>query len=343
MSEGNDAAEDQRAREDAMVSEAQGDRTLVRHFRQIVLWPLQVVPIRKEIQIQDHWEVLARESSNPWSEVRDEFSCEPEDFKERHYSEFVTFLPYVRRFLYGEARSRSGVGSESPMRVFRRADVAQVRITYPGREEPSTFDVAHVDLCFFYDIDVIILVVEIYAQDLPLDRAMDTMYRFGRAYPTYWHENGGGGHCVECAEWLSRDGPVLAVSDYENRDAYLHFVGRFRAPRFASHWDFLLRPLVADQSDAKGLIRYRQVEYSRMPLLVYLAMNDARALTRADFVRLGLVTGPGPSDALPYSERFVIDFEARFCYDQYWNESRSGLPGTRFMSCGHAFVMVGDA
>jgi hypothetical protein len=60
-------------------------------------------------------------------------------------------------------------------------------------------------------------------------------------------------------------------------------------------------------------------------------------------VRLGLVTAPGASDALPYSARYIRDFEDRYCYDQYWNEERSGYPGTRFMSCGHAFVMVGDA
>ena len=80
-----------------------------------------------------------------------------------------------------------------------------------------------------------------------------------------------------------------------------------------------------------------------MPLLAYVAMDDARTLTRADFIRLALVTGPGPSDALPYSERHVQDFEQRYCFDQFWNEARSGPPGTRFMSCGHAFVMVGDA
>ena len=80
-----------------------------------------------------------------------------------------------------------------------------------------------------------------------------------------------------------------------------------------------------------------------MPLLAYLAMDDARALTRADFVRLGLVTGAGASDVLPYSARYVRDFEERYCYDQFWNEERGGRPGTRFMSCGHAFVMVGDA
>src|SRR5262249_1361645 len=145
------------------------------------------------------------------------------------------------------------------------------------------------------------------------------------------------------AEWLSADGKVLATSDYEQREKYLSFVGRFRAPRFAAHWEFLMRPLVPDQSDAKGLIRYRQIEYIRMPVIVSLSLNDARALTRADFVRLGLVTGPGPSDALPYSQRHVHDFEQRYCFDQFWNEERGGHPGTRFMSCGHAFVMVGDA
>jgi len=45
---------------------------------------------------------------------------------------------------------------------------------------------------------------------------------------------------------------------------------------------------VPDTAGEKSPIRYRQVEYSRMPLLAYLAMDDVRALSRADFVRLGL-------------------------------------------------------
>jgi CorA-like Mg2+ transporter protein len=74
-----------------------------------------------------------------------------------------------------------------------------------------------------------------------------------------------------------------------------------------------------------------------------VAMDDARTLTRADFIRLGLVTGSGTSETLPYSARYIRDFEDRYCYDQFWNEDRAGRPGTRFMSCGHAFAMVGDA
>jgi hypothetical protein len=318
---------------------------LVRHFRQILLWPLQLAPIRSGAQIQEHWEVLAQAGdNNPWCELRDEFSAGPTGFHERHYSEFVTFLPYVRRFLYGDAKGRSSNVCESPIRVFRRRDVAKVRMTFPGHATtPVTFHVAHVDLCFFYDIDVIILVVEIYRDNLSLRLAQDTMYRFGRAYPTYWEEDGHGGHCLSRAEWLAADGKVLAASDYENKDQFLAFVGEHRAPCFAAHWRYLLQPLVPDYSGEKGQIRYRQVEYGRMPLLVYLAMDDVRALSRGDFIRLGLVTAPGASQSLPYAEGYVGDFEQRYCYDQFWNERRVGRPGSRTMCCGHAFAMVGDA
>jgi hypothetical protein len=311
-----------------------------------MIWPLQLAPIREGTQIQEPWQILQQPGiDHPWRELRDEFSCDPAQYAERHYSEFITFLPYARKFLYGEGKGRGAPpGAESPIRVFRRNDIAKVRVTIRPDTEPVLLDVAHVDLNFFYDLDVVIPVVEIFAHDLPLATVQEAMYRFGRAYPTYWDEHGGG-HCVARAEWLDAAGTVLATSDYEDRSRYLQFVAQHRAPHFATHWTWLLRPLVPDHSSEKGLIRYRQVEYSRMPLLVYLAMDDARTLTRADFVRIGLVTGSGTgeSGALPYSARYVQNFEARYCYDQFWNDERAGRPGTRFMSCGHAFAMVGDA
>ena len=318
---------------------------LVRQFREILIWPVQLMPLREDAQIQEHWEVLADPSSDhPWRELRDEFSCNPEDFQQRHYSEFVTFLPYVRRFLYGEGKGRTNRGAiDSPIRVFRRKDIAAIRMHFGSDTPAVTMSVAHVDLCFFYDIDVVILIVEIFATDLSLTQALDALPRFGRGYPTYWEDNGNGGHCLARAEWLSSDGTVLMASDYEQRARYLAFVGRHRAPCFASHWTYLLKPIVHDHSDEKGLIRFRQIEYSRMPLLAYIAMDNARALTRSDFVRLGLVTGAGSSDGSPYSTRYLRDFEDRYCYDQFWDEDRAGKPGTRLMSCGHAFTMVGDA
>src|SRR6059036_2927294 len=116
---------------EATVSDQSPDAIkLVRHFRQILLWPLQLQPIRSGAQIQEPWDILKRASANnPWSESRDEFSCDPAQFQERHYSEFVTFLPYVRSFLYGEGKAASAMAAmESPIRVFRRTDVAKVRM-----------------------------------------------------------------------------------------------------------------------------------------------------------------------------------------------------------------------
>ena len=316
---------------------------VVRRFRQILLWPLQLVPVKAGDQIQRHWEYLEQAGDNPWREVADEFTGDPSEFKERHYAEFVTFLPYVQRFLYGEgvgAGARSGYG-ESPIRVYRRRDVARVRIVPKDSAEPVVLQVAHVDLYFFYDLDVVILALEVFAEDLDLNRVQDTLFRFGRAYPPYWDRDGSGAHCLRRVEWLAADGGVLAVSDYERREKYLAFVCRHRAPCIASHWEFLLRPMVLHHSDEKGPVRYRQIEYHRMPLMGYLSLNDPHELTRAQFVRLGLVSGPGGADELPYAESHVSDFEARYCYDRYWEEGEARTE-TRFMCCGHALTMVGN-
>jgi hypothetical protein len=328
-----------------MTDQEQQPKRTVRHFRQIVLWPLQLMPLRESAQIQQHWEMLKQGGEgSPWREVQDEFTGDPDQFQDRHYAEFVTFLPYVQRFLYGESAARGSRGAESPIRVFRRSDIARVRLTFPGDEaNPLECEVAHVDLYFFYDIDVVILTIEIVAEDIDLARAQDALYRFGRAYPTHWEADGTGSHCLKRVEWLSAAGEVLAASDYERREKYLAHVCRYRAADIASHWDFLLRPLVHHHSDDQGPIRFRLVEYHRMPVLGYLAMQDARELTRADFVRLALVTGAGAPGTLPFSERHLRDFEYRYCYDRYWNEDGAVPPGARYMCCGHAFMLVGGA
>lgn len=317
----------------------------VSHFRQILLWPLQLMPLAEACAHPHHYQFLECENAdNPWHELDDEFCGDPAQFQERHYSEFVTFLPYVQRFLYGEDSddAHSAHYGESPIRIFRRQDVSQVRLTYKDSEQALSFAVIHVDLYFFYDIDVLILVVEIAADDLDLPRVQDTLYRFGRAYPPYWDDDGSGGHCLRRAEWIGSDGTVLAVSDYEKREKYLSFVSRFRAPCLSSHWEFLLRPLVLHHSDESGPVRYRQIEYHRMPLLAYLAMEDPRQLSRADFARLVLVSGPGEGDTLPYADEHLERFESRYCYDRYWHPGAEH-PGTRLLTCGHAFIMVGSA
>ena len=189
----------------------------VREFRQILIWPLQLMPLQAGCGLLNHWDFLDRDPNRTWVELDDEFPESPEDFQERHYREFAAFLPHVQRFLYGERASRTGrtTYGESPIRIFRRADVKKARLHFHGQAEATEVEVVHTDLYFFFDVDVAILVVEIAARDLPLSRAQDIIYRFGRAYPAGWSESGAGVNCPERVEWLGADGAVLAASDYE--------------------------------------------------------------------------------------------------------------------------------
>lgn len=318
----------------------------VANFRQVVFWPVQLIPQGEHQQIQNHWEYLtAMAGSTPWKAVDDEFVASS-SFSERRYREFVTFLPFAQRYLYGEGIRGDGdpnVG-RSPLRLFYRSDVSSVRILYGNDPQPVTFKVDQTVLYFFYDIDVAILVVEIVGEKLSLSTAMNTLFRFGRAYPSHWEASGRGGHCAEKVEWLSKQGDVLASSDYEQRDLYLKFVQEHRVPRIASHWEYLMQPLVQHYSDQEGPVRYREIEYQRMPLMSFLAFDDITRLTRGDLIRLGLVTRPGDSQTLPFSFNFLQDFEQRYCYDRHWDEGMEKGPGNTRMICnGQSFTVIGSA
>ena len=320
------------------------DSRLIRHFRQTLLWPLQLEVLYSEEGMGKPWSILERADSL-WSRVECDITHDPIESKERQYKEFVTFLPYVQRFLYGESRSRvarDDAPSDSPMQVFRRRDVAGLRITLRPGDTPILFTVAHVDLHFFFDIDVVFLKVEIQADDLPWNTALELLHRFGRAYPSGWDEAGQGVHNAYGTEWLGVKGEVLATSDSGNREKFLSFVCEHRAPCIASHWAFLLRPLVLAHADEEGSVRYRLLEYHRMPVMAYLALDDPLSLTPDDFVRLGLITAFRPGDPLTHRDPAVAEFESRYCDDRYWTDTQAG-PNTRIICTGNTLMVVGEA
>ena len=318
---------------------------IVRHFRQIVVWPLQLMPLRPGEQVQRHWEALeAIAGDNQWREVVDEFCADPADFQERHYKQFVTFLPYVQRFLYGASvgQEASRRDEEPSMHVYRRDDVRRMRIVFDEGGPATELGVAHIDLYFFLDADIVLLAFELYASDIPLNVAQETLFRFGRAYPAFWDPNGQGGNCPGLVEFLDEHGRVLAASDFAARSKYLAFVARYRAPCIAHHWEYLLQPLALEYPGQSAVLRYRQLEYYRMPFMAYIAVDDPDELTRADFVRLALVTRPGEPDTLPYSESTLADFEREYCDDRFWGRTGERFSGdTRIIVSGQTFVTVG--
>ncbi|QPF75739.1 hypothetical protein G8A07_24370 [Roseateles sp. DAIF2] len=314
----------------------------LRRLHQILLWPLRLMPIGDAPGAPARpWELLLAAPEQPWREVVDEYTGETARFHERHYQEFVTFLPYVQRFLYGEGR-----GGEAGMKVLRRDDVAGLRLRTRPDAPRLTLEVIHVDLYFFFDVDVVLLNVELACGDLGLGAAQELLYRLGRAYPSGWDAQGLPLHTLAEAEWLAPDGRVLARSDARERERFLAHVGGRRAPRLAAHWDFLLRPLASEHAETPGLLSFRQTEYYRMPMMAWLALDDPQRLSRADFVRLGLVTGMqdggAPGAGLPFADSHLQDFERDYCYDRFWHAG-GAAPHTRYLCSGHALVVVGRA
>lgn len=313
---------------------------IVEHFRHILVWPLQLVPTSNE-PMACHW----RNLGTPWRAVEDEFVSDPSAFHERHYREFVSFLPHVQHFLYGEAYERTkgrGYG-ESPIHVVRRDDVKGARVTLREGDPAIHLEVTHVDLYFFLDVDVTLLNIELATSNLPLTVAEDLMFRLGRVYPTGWDDQGRALHCVHRMEWLGADGEVLATSDFDRRERFLSAVCRNRSAEVAAHWEFLIAPMVPHQSKEEGALRYRHLEDYRIPGMGYFAMRDPKLLTRADYVRLALNTGPGNSEDLPYSDSYLARFEEEHCHDRFYDPARGASSSMRLTCSGWGLTMVTGA
>ena len=319
----------------------------VDHFRTTLLWPLQIRPGFYGDHVQPIRDLLTAEGqAAAWKLVDDEFTKNPLDFQERHYKEFITFLPAVQRFLYGEGRSKSRSPDDpalpAPVEVYRRRDVKGLRVWVHPEGDPVFLHTAHLDLYLFMDEDVVLLNLEVWADGLPLPQVLDLLYRFGRAYPAGWSDSGQGHHNLSRVEVIGLHDEVLAVSDSTERDRYLSFVCEHRAPFVASQWRFLLRPLVLDHGDEPGELRFRQVEFYRMPMMVFLAMPNPRALIREDFIHITQVAHVQPGDPISPSDSILKNLEDQYFYDRYWTDSEQG-PNTRFICTGRTLMVVGES
>jgi hypothetical protein len=231
------------------------------------------------------------------------------------------------------------------MKMYRRSDIKQVRITTEKSAPTVTCDVVHMDLYFFYEVNVIILACEIAVRDIPLETAQGLNQKFGRAYPAGWAEDGEPIHCPSLVEWLDGNGKVLSASDYCDKKRYLNFVGSRRAARIARHWEFVLWPIVNAAGDEESL-GFREIEYYRMPVMSYVTLDALSMLAKEDYIAFALATRPSRTGILPFSERFIKRFEANHIYDRLYS---GGLDApeieTRFLTSGEAFTIIsaGDA
>lgn len=318
-----------------------GDAPMVPRFSEIILYPLQLARMPGQSASVANREKLLG-SGSVWRDVADDLVGSSGAFREQHYTEFVSFMPDVQRFLYGEG---SGAAAIPPaIRVFRRNDVAAARVVLKAGEAPIVFAVPRIELYFFHDIDLVMLAVEFAGEDLTLSQAQDALFRLARAYPASWDEAGQPVHCCESVELLDAEGQLLAAADYADMERYVAAVCDYRAAEIAAHWAFLLVPLMLEHGASDGAIPFHLIEQERMPLLAWLALDDVRGVSRDDWVRLGLAAAPGKPGAAPFGARHLDDFEARYCYDRFWDSDRGhDHTATRMICSGYAFLMAGES
>ncbi|MEZ5652687.1 MAG: hypothetical protein R3E87_19290 [Burkholderiaceae bacterium] len=316
----------------------------VRHFRHFLMWPLQLIEPLGFRRRQPWWELFeAQNGNNLWTAEESAFELPERPLDAGRYHEFMAFLPSVRRFLYGQGRSPSahtGYG-ESPIRVYARKDIDRVEIDLDG-EWRTTLAVLNCRLYFFFDVDIVILTMEVAGDDLPLARVIDLQHRFGRAFPSSWGADGRARHCARLVRWLDANGVELGRSDFDDADKYLQAVRVHRAAAVAEHWTALLSPMVLHFSMLPGPLRYRQVEYQRMPTLSFIAVDDPFAIDESDHVRLAM--GLGAESALAHSAGARAALRSEHAYDRLWapESGRIGL-STRLLTNGHATTLLGSA
>jgi hypothetical protein len=105
----------------------------------------------------------------------------------------------------------------------------------------------------------------------------------------------------------------------------------------------VLRPLVLEHTAQAGPIRYRQLEYYRMPLMAFLALDDPEQLTRADIVRLALASEPSDGEKQRLAKKRYASFEAQYSSDRFRELHDSQSSSTRYLSSGRALVVTGGA
>jgi hypothetical protein len=196
-----------------------------------------------------------------------------------------------------------------------------------------------------------------------------------RSYTPY-HTPGGHAGVVDEFVWLLGDEEFAAPSAPDGLETDLRQIKKsdragLRSAPMARHWRDILAPLTIagyEDEDKPLSVRnpvWRHVVDERIPVMSYVSLTGAArkcrltsepvlkdqdpsgitglydlwTVSRGDWIRLAGADQPG-TDPLPYSHRFLHDFESSICYDRYF-PSDAGTGATRFMFMGYHFIAVG--
>ena len=165
------------------------------------------------------------------------------------------------------------------MRVFRRDDVKRVRIVYDERRHRLTSSTSHTSISIFFWTPTSRCSRSSCTRTTCRSTSRRTrcsasaarirrsgMRRPGRQLPAL-------GRMARC------EARVLAVLGLRRSRRNTSALRRTATARRASrdHWEYLLLPLALEYPAQTAALRYRQLEYYRMPFMAYLAVDDPTA------------------------------------------------------------------
>lgn len=304
----------------------------------ILTWPLAVRAKAKVAtlrQIRNAVEVRPwRRLERPLHHLREPLAADASPTRDE-YAEYLYFYPFIRDFLYD--------GDGEAMILYRRTDITGATLRFPTAAGIGTVTatVDRVNLYAFRTGDCVLAVefsldgaaAQVTEADgsrrpLRLADVLTLNERMRRAYPPYFDGQDAPGFQMDGVAWTGGD--ESSPMDFATaQDA----VATKQTP-MADHWCRLL----PDLSEEK--LEWSQVMDDRIPAMTYVAMADPTAIGDGDWVRLASFDGgrkDGDGAILPYGEAFLAGFQARHCYDRFWDP-----PGwaCRYLCSGSGFVMV---
>lgn len=135
---------------------------------------------------------------------------------------------------------------------------------------------------------------------------------------------------------------------------------RLGAPPVFAHWEALAAPLAIAgthvRTPGSGEIVFRQVVDERLPTMSFVSLSgegvvqlpgltlDQSALmrvSRGDWARLCFADGAGEAE-LPYSHRFLENFEDECCYDRFFPSPVSPYLTSRILFSGYHMAIAGS-
>ncbi|MDZ4796818.1 MAG: hypothetical protein SGI92_01545 [Bryobacteraceae bacterium] len=295
----------------------------------ILLWPLQLRNF-KQGHVDKWAEWVETQPESAWRKVNP-----LEDVSEDQRSSVLAYFhPFVRDILLCPRP-----GQES-MEVLRRDDIQTAAVRMYEDSEPVVLRVVRAEL-YLFEARIAILVLEVETdQKLPLVETERLLDRFRRTYAPYF-EGGKAQRCPAEVLWSFANGRTLK-STYETG---------FRRPTsgnqnirsVSEHWSDLLFPLIPYPAPG-GEPGWNDLADERMTAMTYLAVDNPESLTTGEWIRLTMLD-PGEAHTLPYSKRFLANFQAKYCYDRFWDPKTKNHEwmNTRFCCSGYHFLMVGSA